>query len=123
MIKKNILSITMFCSMLLLSINSFAQRVKSGVILNIEGSKVYVDVTSQSTKVHDVFNVYSECEYFIHPVTKREIKKNQELINKKLEESNLKVEQWTGTKNKKLLLTIQYIGLQEKRDRKLQTLI
>lgn len=50
-------------------------------------------------------------------------KKNQELINKKLEESNLKVEQWTGTKNKKLLLTIQYIGLQEKRDRKLQTLI
>jgi len=82
MIKKNILSITMFCSMLLLSINSFAQRVKSGVILNIEGSKVYVDVTSQSTKVHDVFNVYSECEYFIHPVTKREIKKNQELIGK-----------------------------------------
>ena len=50
-------------------------------------------------------------------------KKNQELINKKLEESNLKVEQWTGTKNKKLLLTIQYIGLQDKRDRKLQTLI
>lgn len=50
-------------------------------------------------------------------------KKNQDIINKKLEESNLRIEEYTGTKNKKHLLTIQYLGLQEKRDRKIKELM
>lgn len=82
MIKKCVLFIAIFCSMLLLSINLFAQEGKSGVIVNIEGSKVYVDITSKSTKVHDVFNVYSEGGYFIHPITKKKIKKDQEVVGK-----------------------------------------
>jgi|ERR1035437_3386471 hypothetical protein len=50
-------------------------------------------------------------------------KKNQDIINKKLEESNLKIEEYTATKNKKLFLTIQYLGLQEKRDRKIKEIV
>jgi curli biogenesis system outer membrane secretion channel CsgG len=69
-------------ALLLSSVHLFAQKGNSGVILNIEGSKIYVDVTSQSTKLHDVFNVYSEGGYFIHPVTKKRIKKDQEIIGK-----------------------------------------
>lgn len=78
--KKNIIAILY---MILLSCTySFAQKTDSGVIINIEGNKIYVDITSKSTKIHDTFNVYSEGGYFIHPITKKKIKKDQEIVGK-----------------------------------------
>lgn len=50
-------------------------------------------------------------------------KKHQELINKKLDESNLRIEERTGTKKNQIFLIIQYIGLQEKRDKKLELIL
>lgn len=50
-------------------------------------------------------------------------KRNQELINKKLEELNPRIDEYVGSKHKVLFLRIQYIGLQEKRDKKINELM
>ncbi len=53
----------------------------TGRILSIDNNNtVYVDLTS--AKINDIYNVYTSRGYFIHPITKKRIDKEPELIGK-----------------------------------------
>ena len=58
-----------------------AQKNK-GYIINIEGEKIYVDLTSPVISVGDELGVYVAGGYMTHPVTKQRVKKADELICK-----------------------------------------
>lgn len=58
-----------------------AQKTK-GYIINIEGEKIYVDLTSPVISVGDELGVYVAGGYMTHPVTKQRVKKADELICK-----------------------------------------
>ena len=51
-----------------------AQKNK-GYIINIEGEKIYVDLTSPVISVGDELGVYVAGGYMTHPVTKQRVKK------------------------------------------------
>lgn len=57
-----------------------AQNIINSYVLQIEGNKIYLDVTAPKVKVGDVLSIYSEAGYMIHPVTKQKIKKEGEIL-------------------------------------------
>ncbi len=50
-------------------------------------------------------------------------KRKQEVINRALDDKNPRIEEYLGTKNKVLFLVIQYVGIQEIRDKKIKDLM
>lgn len=76
---------TIFFLAFMLTINCVcvsAQTLSKKVILSIEGEKVFIDATSMNTRIRDSYNVYTEGGYFIHPVTQKRIRKDQEVIGR-----------------------------------------
>lgn len=69
-------------SVLMLSVllDVYAQNPVTSYILQIEGNKIYLDVTAPKVKVGDVLSIYSEAGYMIHPVTKQKIQKEGEIL-------------------------------------------
>ena len=76
MIKKNALSVLMLLGLL----EVCAQNTIRSYVLQIEGNKIYLDVTAPVVKKGDVLSVYSEAGYIIHPVTKKKIPKEGEIL-------------------------------------------
>jgi len=66
--------------MILGMFDGYAQNPITSYILQIEGNKIYLDVTVPKAKVGDVLSVYSEAGYMIHPVTKQKIQKEGEIL-------------------------------------------
>lgn len=57
-----------------------AQDEIKACIIQIENGKVYLDVTAPNAKKGDVFSVRSTAGYMIHPVTKKKIPKEGEIL-------------------------------------------
>lgn len=55
-----------------------------GYIINIEGGNIYIDLTTPTVSVGDELGVYVSGGYMTHSVTKRRVKKADELICKML---------------------------------------
>jgi len=64
----------------LVTSNLFAQTKEKGYIIEIEGNSVYVDYTSKDVKVGNRLQVMSAPKVMIHPITRKEIVKEGELI-------------------------------------------
>lgn len=109
-------NMTTFTTQITLFSNRFDVTVNADLITNLKnlniGNLVKKRVTSEIQKlIGKGVNV----SYF---------KRYQDIINQKLEESNLRVEEYiTQKKVQKLFLTIQYVGLTEKRDKKIEKLL
>lgn len=54
---------------------------KSGYVIAVEGNDVYIDQSGEGCKPGDLFEVYSKPGYFVHPVTKKRIKKERKLVS------------------------------------------
>lgn len=54
---------------------------KSGYVIAVEGNDVYIDQSGEGCKPGDIFEVYSKPGYFVHPVTKKRIKKERKLVS------------------------------------------
>lgn len=86
--EKNIYSVgkSLMISILLSVLFPFAGygqvNTPSGYIVGIEDDKVYVDYTLENIKQGDILSVYTEKGYFTHPVTKKKILKEPELVAK-----------------------------------------
>ena len=57
-----------------------AQNEIKACIVQIEKGKIYLDVTAPKTKIGDVFSVRSAAGYMVHPVTKKKIMKEGEIL-------------------------------------------
>ena len=57
-----------------------AQNEIKACIIQVENGKVYLDATSSNVRVGDVLSVRSTAGYMIHPVTKKKIAKEGEII-------------------------------------------
>lgn len=73
--RKIILSLTLCLSSLLVQ----GQIIK-GCIISIEDNKAYLDVTAPDVQVGDVLSVYTEGGYIIHPITKKKIQKEGDVL-------------------------------------------
>lgn len=67
--------VTFFTLCALSLLNTNGQNTIKSYIIQIEDGKVYLDATASKVKVGDVFSVFTDTGYMIHPVTKRQIKK------------------------------------------------
>lgn len=72
---KIILSLILFLFSLLVQ----GQIIK-GCIISIEDNKAYLDVTLPDVQVGDVLSVYTEGGYMIHPITKKKIQKEGDVL-------------------------------------------
>lgn len=52
-----------------------AQNEAAGYVISVEGEKVYIDLAAGKVKPGDKVAVYSKEGYFIHPVTKKRLKR------------------------------------------------
>ena len=52
-----------------------AQNEAAGYVISVEGEKVYIDLAVGKVKPGDKVAVYSKEGYFIHPVTKKRLKR------------------------------------------------
>ncbi len=52
-----------------------AQNEAVGYVISVEGEKVYIDLAAGKVKPGDKVAVYSKEGYFIHPVTKKRLKR------------------------------------------------
>lgn len=62
---------------------TFMSQAQNGIksyILQVEGDKAYLDVHAPLIKVGDILSVYEDGGVMIHPVTKKEIKKEGRII-------------------------------------------
>jgi len=57
-----------------------AQDEIKACIIQIENGKIYLDVTAPKTKIGDVLSVRSAAGYMVHPVTKKKIMKEGEIL-------------------------------------------
>ncbi|MBN1925938.1 MAG: hypothetical protein JW798_08885 [Prolixibacteraceae bacterium] len=76
-------------TLLLATFSLNAQEPVSGYIIRIKENKVYIDLTFPKVDIDTKINVIKEGEAFIHPVTKKEIKEEDEIIAR-LEVSDVK---------------------------------
>ena len=58
----------------------YAQDEIKACIIQIENGKAYLDVTIPKVKIGDVLSVRSEAGYMIHPITKKKIMKEGEIL-------------------------------------------
>ena len=56
-----------------------AQNEAVGYVISVEGEKVYIDLAAGKVKPGDKVAVYSKEGYFIHPVTKKRLKREPSL--------------------------------------------
>lgn len=61
-------------------INGNGQNTIKSYIIQIEDGKAYLDATASKVKVGDVFSVFTDADYMIHPVTKKQIKKEGKIL-------------------------------------------
>lgn len=67
-------------SLLIISPNIIGQSTIQGYIIAIEGEQIYVDLRAPAVSIGNILSVLKNGEYMIHPVTKRKIKKEEELL-------------------------------------------
>lgn len=60
--------------------NGNAQNTIKSYIIQIEDGKAYLDITHPKVKNGDVLSVFTDAGYMIHPVTKRQIKKEGKIL-------------------------------------------
>ena len=57
-----------------------AQDVTNGYVIAVEGEKVYIDLAAGKVQPGDKVTVYSKERYFVHPVTKKQLKREPSQI-------------------------------------------
>lgn len=56
------------------------QNLVKSYVISVDDGKVYLDVTIPEVKTGDVFSIYEEAGYMVHPVTKKKIKKEGTIV-------------------------------------------
>lgn len=72
--------VTFFTLCALSLLNGNSQNTIKSYIIQIEDGKAYLDATASKVKVGDVFSVFTDAGYMIHPVTKQQIKKEGKIL-------------------------------------------
>lgn len=72
----------LFLSLFLLGIfsNILGQSSTQGYIIAIEGEHIFIDLKAPNVSVGNILSAFANGEYMIHPVTKKKIKKEDELL-------------------------------------------
>jgi hypothetical protein len=68
------------CVLLLFNKLNANQATTTGVVIDIEGNKVYIDLKIPLVKAGDICNVVKDGGYLEHPITKEKIKRKEEVV-------------------------------------------